>query len=454
MATLKPLCFMVMPYGRKATQAEPGRGPAEIDFNALWDRAYVPVITELGYEPVRADQDTGALIITQMLERLYFADLVLADMTIANGNVYYELGIRHASRRTGCVLLAADWSRQLFDVAQMRTVRYPLPEGEVGAATAAAIQQAIKGAIAALGRGVSPMHEAIVGYPTQVDERTAASMKDQMTLLAAFQAEVRAVRAAPRSERMDRARRLVDAYGRALMTAAVAIALMLMLRDCADAPADWNVVLGFIDGLPDDLRSLAEVTEQRALALSSAGRHVEAIAALEALIATSGPTQERHGLLGGRYKRLFRQATTPGDRQQALARSIEHYERGMELDLNEYYCSSNLPSLYRARDRKGDEERALVVLRLVIAACERAKRRGAIDPWLRSTLLVAAFDAGDADKAEELADEVESEGAAKWQLDSVLGVLESSLQHVADAETRARLTAVVDRLKPPAPAIS
>jgi hypothetical protein len=89
-----PVCFMIMPYGRKPTQAEAGRGPAVIDFNALWDNGYVPVIKGLGYEPVRADQDTGGLIISQMLERLYFADLVLADMTIPNGNVYYEVGIR------------------------------------------------------------------------------------------------------------------------------------------------------------------------------------------------------------------------------------------------------------------------------------------------------------------------------------------------------------------------
>lgn len=444
---LKPLCFMVMPYGRKATQAEAGKGPAEIDFNALWDRAYVPVITELGYQPVRADQDTGALIITQMLERLYFADLVLADMTIANGNVYYEIGIRHAARPSGCVLLAADWSRQLFDVAQMRTVRYPLPEGDIVEATALAIQQAIKGAIPPLGRGISPMHASIAGYPGQVDESTASTMKDQMALLAAFQAETRAVRAAPRKERMGRARELVSRYASAVMTAQVAIALMLMLRDCADAADDWNVLLGFIDGLRDELKSLDEVTEQRALALSYAGWHVEAIAALEALVAKSGATQERLGLLGGRYKRLFKQAATPADRQQALARSIEHYERGMELDLNDYYCASNLPSLYRARNRKGDEERAQSVLRMVIVACERARRRGAIDPWLKATLLVAAFDAGDADKAEELADEVEDEDSAKWQLSSVLSASESSLQNLKDDTTKARLAIVVDRLK-------
>jgi hypothetical protein len=39
---------MIMPYGRKATHAEVGHGPADIDFNALWDRGYVPVIKALG----------------------------------------------------------------------------------------------------------------------------------------------------------------------------------------------------------------------------------------------------------------------------------------------------------------------------------------------------------------------------------------------------------------------
>jgi hypothetical protein len=101
----KPICFMIMPYGKKATQAEPSVGVAEIDFNALWDRAYAPVIETLGYEPVRADQDTGSMIITQMIERLYFADLVLADMTIPNGNVYYKVGIRHAAKEIGCGLV-------------------------------------------------------------------------------------------------------------------------------------------------------------------------------------------------------------------------------------------------------------------------------------------------------------------------------------------------------------
>jgi len=90
---------MIMPYGRRPTQVEPSsNAPGEIDFNALWDRAFAPTIQSLGYDPVRADQDTGALIISQMIERLYFADLVLADITIPNGNVYYEVGVRQAAK--------------------------------------------------------------------------------------------------------------------------------------------------------------------------------------------------------------------------------------------------------------------------------------------------------------------------------------------------------------------
>jgi hypothetical protein len=444
----RPLCFMIMPYGRKATQAEAGHGPAEIDFNALWDRGYVPVIKALGYEPVRADQDTGALIISQMLERLYFADLVLADMTIPNGNVYYEVGIRHAAKETGCALFAADWSRRLFDVAQMRTITYPLPEGDITEPTALAFQTAIKDKIEGISDGVSPMYQSIPGYPSNVNKLAASSMKDQMAELAAFQTKLRAVRAVAGSERMKLARALVATDGKPPMTYPVALALLMLLRDSTYQPEDWNVVIEFARSLPKECAEQAEVREHLAYAIAKIGNTAESIAALQTLIDTAGPTPERFGLLGGRYKRLINSAAaSAGERLQYLAKAIDSYERGMELDLNEYYCSSNLPRLYRQRMRSGDEERAQNVLKLVIAACERAKRRDVADEWLRPTLLGAAFDAGDADKAEELVDDVIVEGPTRWKLETVLRDLETSANHVKNDAQRARLLAVVAKLK-------
>jgi hypothetical protein len=87
------------------------------------------------------------------------------------------------------------------------------------------------------------------------------------------------------------------------------------------------------------------------------------------------------------------------EKRQAVAKAITCYERGTELDLNVYYCSGNLPRLYRTRARTGDEERAQTTLRLVIAACERAKRLNVADEWLRQTLLAAAFDLAEPDKS-------------------------------------------------------
>lgn len=45
--------------------------------------------------------------------------------------------------------------------------------------------------------------------------------------------------------------------------------------------------------------------ETYAFALANSGNVTEAIAKLEELLILSGPTPERLGLLGGRYKRLY-----------------------------------------------------------------------------------------------------------------------------------------------------
>lgn len=114
------VAFVVMPFRRKPTGRTEQHVPAEVDFDALWERVYQPVLSDLGYQTVRADRDAGALIITQMIQRLAIADIVVADITLANANVHYEIGIRHAAKERGCVLIAADWARPVFDVDQMR----------------------------------------------------------------------------------------------------------------------------------------------------------------------------------------------------------------------------------------------------------------------------------------------------------------------------------------------
>jgi hypothetical protein len=57
-SNLKPVAFMVMPFGQRTIPSPPIGAPARIDCNALWDHAFRPVLMNLGYLAVRA----GALI--------------------------------------------------------------------------------------------------------------------------------------------------------------------------------------------------------------------------------------------------------------------------------------------------------------------------------------------------------------------------------------------------------
>ena len=125
----------------------------------------------------------------------------------------------------------------------------------------------------------------------------------------------------------------------------------------------------------------------------------KAAAALEALIEDHGATAERLGLLGGRHKQLLKAATDRRERRHHLEQAIGGYERGMKLDLNDFYCSGNLPRLYRRRGKTGDEQRAAATVSVAMIACHAAIERDPHNEWAWATLLGTAFDAGDVDEA-------------------------------------------------------
>jgi len=281
----------------------------------------------------------------------------------------------------------------------------------------------------------------------QVAEEQKGMAWAQFPEFARFLGDLRSARTVPHSKRMVRAQELVATYSILPMEPRIALALLLLLRDSVNISEDWKVVIDFIGKLPDELKSLAEAREQLAFARSHTGKHLEAIAELDALIQEFGPTPERFGIMGGRFKRLYKLATTPQEQVVYLNKTIEIYERGMDLDLNQYYCSSNLPRLYRARNRMGDQDRAQAVLNIVTAECDRAIRRGTSDEWLRPTLLAVAFDAGDADKAEKLCDEVVADGPALWQIDSVVHDLEGSVMQMKNTHQRRRFLLIINKLK-------
>jgi tetratricopeptide (TPR) repeat protein len=94
------------------------------------------------------------------------AEFVVADLTIDNPNVWYEIGVRHALRSSGAVLTYALRDRLPFDIAGQRMQRYSLVGGQVVAERLADERRVITEAITATlgawrGRKASPVYQQL-----------------------------------------------------------------------------------------------------------------------------------------------------------------------------------------------------------------------------------------------------------------------------------------------------
>lgn len=85
-----------------------------------------PVCEENGYTCERADQlNRPGMITDHILDCIMEYELVIADLSILNPNVFYELAIRHATNLP-VLLLAHKDTKIPFDVRQERAVFYSL----------------------------------------------------------------------------------------------------------------------------------------------------------------------------------------------------------------------------------------------------------------------------------------------------------------------------------------
>lgn len=116
---MKPRVFVVMPFGIKEG----------INFNEVYKTLIQAAFPDTEYDVVRADTFIEAGDIrTDMFQELLLSDLVVADLTIDNPNVWYELGVRHALRANGAVLLSARSKPMPFDLYTDRKMRYTIKD--------------------------------------------------------------------------------------------------------------------------------------------------------------------------------------------------------------------------------------------------------------------------------------------------------------------------------------
>jgi len=149
--------FVVMPFGYKEG----------IDFDRVYHDYIRSSLESAGYVVFRADEELCAgEIRSDMFQELLLADLVVADLTLDNPNVWYELGVRHALRARGIILVQSTRKSQPFDVYTDRKLHYHLQNGLPDPATierekAALVTMAKETIESWHGKKISPVYQLL-----------------------------------------------------------------------------------------------------------------------------------------------------------------------------------------------------------------------------------------------------------------------------------------------------
>ena len=406
----KPLCFVLMPFGKK-----PGAGGAVIDFDAVYHDLIKPAVEAADLMPLRADEEqAGGIIHKPMFERLILCDYAVADLTTANANVFYELGVRHAVKPATTVLLfAADGTRLPFDLAPLRTLRYQLgPDGRP--ADTAGEGESLKKLLAAVKKGDvdSPVYQLVEGFPDIQHIKTDV-FREQVE----YSAKIKDQLAAARRLKGDARIAAIGAIEQGLgpldrAEAGVLVDLLLSYR----AATAWKEMARLAGAMPEPLRRSTLVQEQLAFALNRDGDGEKAEQVLLDLIGTRGPSSETYGLLGRVYKDRWDAAAKQGEKFLArglLDKAIEAYRKGFEADWRDSYPGINAATLMTLRTPP--DPRLGALLPIVRYAVERKIASGKPDYWDHATMLELAVLAADESGASAALDQAVAAIREPWE---------------------------------------
>jgi len=117
----KKVCFVIMGFGKKK---DPDTNRT-IDLDTTYKKIIRPAIESAGCKCIRADEIIESGIIDRsMYALLYYADVVIADISTFNPNAIYELGVRHTLRPYSTIIIKEDEGKIPFDIGHDRIISY------------------------------------------------------------------------------------------------------------------------------------------------------------------------------------------------------------------------------------------------------------------------------------------------------------------------------------------
>jgi tetratricopeptide (TPR) repeat protein len=382
----KPLCFIIMPFGKKKDLQG-----NEFDFNFIFENLIKPAVEKAGMEAIRADKETvGGIIHKPMYERLILCDYAIADLTAANANVFYELGVRHTVKPYSTIPIFASGGLPPFDVNHLRCMPYhydPDPAQNDFTESIEAIADALMRAKKEKHTD-SPVYQLVDGiaFQNSVAHEKTDIFRDQVMYNQQLKQQLRTARNTPGHNAAKLA--AVEAVLHSLGSleneeAGVLIDVMLCFRELKA----WDRMIAFIELLPRHVQETVMVQEQYGFALNRVGRWEDAVAALQKVLDEHGPSSETYGILGRVYKDKYDTARSEGSAARAkgfLDKALDAYSKGFEADWRDAYPGINAVTLYAL---KGDTEKAKALSPVVAYSVKRKMATKTPDYWDYAILL-------------------------------------------------------------------
>jgi hypothetical protein len=400
-----------MPFGLKP---DPSGGPP-IDFDRVYEQALQPAIEAAEMEPVRADEErTGGIIHTPMFERLLLCDYVIADLTTANANVFYELGVRHTARPATTFTIYARHQPIPFDVNFLRSMPYDLGDDNAfGTTEADALRKDVTGRLTQLREVAieteavdSPLFQLLTDWtPGDIARLKTDIFRDRVRANEEVRAQLTAVRekGKKKDSRPDALTDLATVRGDLGPLDGVEVGTLVDVLLTHRALEDWDGMIALYGDFPETLKRQVLVREQlgfaynrRAGTTKNPADRAEALRILQGVEEQQGPSSETCGLIGRIYKDMWEESLAADDEIEAeghLEEAIDSYRRGFLADQRDAYPGINLVTLLELsgfEDSLAEKDRMLPVVRFAV---ERRLEASEPDYWDHATMLeLAALD--------------------------------------------------------------
>lgn len=169
-------CFVIMPYG--------GEDQAKREhYLGVYQSIIEPAAIKAGYTPHRSDiSNKPGNITNEVIKDLASADIVIADLTEGNPNVFFELGIRHVLRKSGTVHIIDKDHKLPFDINQYRVVQYSTRLSELPTSIIS-IVEAIEKRSTQPNISDNPVHDAIPSLPADVRTMGDDELRNRIEIL-------------------------------------------------------------------------------------------------------------------------------------------------------------------------------------------------------------------------------------------------------------------------------